>query len=431
MKRGVHRVRDFQRIWLSNLTQEVGRQVGVLALTVTAVAVLDASAFQVGLLTALGTIAYLLVGLPAGVWVDRWRKRLVLVVSDLVRAAATLSVAIAYLFDVLTIWQLLAVAATISFTSVFSDTAQTALLPSIVAPKNVSEATARLQSTDSTMQVLGPALASALLIRIAAPILYFVTAGMSVVSAAAAGSIRAREPRPVDIKHPPFFKSLFDGLRFIKESPVLRTFMVTNALINAGAGVFATLIVIVALDDWNLSASSYALATGIGATGGIIGSLIGMPIRRKLGAIRAIQVCYCLIPVAAFVLPSGYLLPIPPTVVVAGSSFLFGMIIVVSSISSAGIRAEVSPPAMMGRVTAAHRFFSQGALPLGAILAGTAATLLSNAHALLLSPIITVAASAIFLFSPLRRHRELPDHWKYSEREKLSAVAANNFQSTK
>lgn len=409
----MHRVRDFRRLWLSNIAQEVGRQLGMLALSVTAVVVLEAAAWQVGLLTALATGAYLVIGLPAGVWVDRWRKRPVLVTADLLRAAATLSVPLAYLADRLTIEHLMGVAAVLSVTSVFSDTAQTAFVPTIVGPAKVSEATARLQSTDTTMQVAGPALAAALLTTKAAPLLYVVTAVTGVLSAAAAWSIRAPEPHQKGVPHAPFRTSIGDGFRFIRRHPALRLFMVTNGLINTGAGVFATLIVLVALEDFGLTASSYALAGSIGATGGILGSLIAMPIRDRLGAIRTVLVCYCLLPLAGLILPLGYVLTAPGAVFVAATFFSFGLVVVVSAISAAGIRAEVTPPEMMGRVSSANRFVSLGAMPVGALLAGLLAGPLPYAVVLLLSPCLLVIAAAIFLTSPLRARRDLPEEWKH------------------
>ncbi|MGC0274939.1 MFS transporter [Pseudactinotalea sp. Z1739] len=422
---GVHRVRDFRRLWFSNVSQEVGRQLGTLALSVTAVVVLEAAAWQVGLITALGTSAYLMIGLPAGVWVDRWRKRPVLVTADLLRAGATLSVPVAYIANWLTIEHLMLVAAVISFTSVFSDTAQTAFVPTIVGPANVSEAIARLQSTDTTMQVVGPALAAALLTRMAAPLLYVITAVTGVLSAAAAWSIRAPEPQQNGVRHPPLHKSIGDGFNFIRRHPALRVFMVTNALINTGAGVFATLIVLVALDDFGLTASNYALAGSIGATGGILGSLIAMPIRNRLGAIRTMLVSYWLLPLAGLILPLGYVLPAPGAVFVAATSFSFGSVVVVSSISAAGLRAEVTPPDMMGRVSSANRFVTLGAMPVGALLAGLLASPLPYGVVLLLSPSLMTVAATVFLISPLRAHRNLPEEWKHREqRGQPSAVPA-------
>lgn len=409
----MHRVRDFRRLWLSNVAQEVGRQLGTLALAVTAVVVLEAAAWQVGLLTAIATSAYLVIGLPAGVWVDRWRKRPVLVTADLLRAAATVSVPLAYLSEVLTVVHLMLVAAVLSVTSAFSDTAQTAFVPTIVGPMRVSEATARLQSTDTTMQVAGPALAAALLTTMAAPLLYVVTAVTGGLSAAAAWSIRAPEPDQEGVTHTPFRRSLVEGFRFIRRHPTLRLFLVTNGLINTGAGVFATLIVLVALADFGLTASSYALAASVGATGGILGSLVAMPIRNRLGAIRTILLCYCLLPLAGLILPLGYVAPAPGAVFVAGTFFAFGLIVVVSAISAAGLRAEVTPPGMMGRVTSAHRVVSLGAMPVGALLAGLLAGPLPYAVVLLLSPGLIAVAATVFLTSPLRAHRDLPEEWKH------------------
>lgn len=419
---GVHRLRDFRLLWFSNISQEAGRQMGMFALSVTAVILLEAAPWQVGLITALGTGAYLVIGLPAGVWVDRWRKRPVLIAADLLRAAATLSVPVAYLGNWLTIEHLMLVAAVLSLTSVFSDTAQTAFLPTIVGPANVSEATTLLQSTDTTTQVIGPAVAAAVLTRVAAPFLYVITAVTGVLSALAAWSIHASEPRAKTVQHPPFRQSLGAGFSFIRRHPVLRVFMVTNGMINTGAGVFATLIVLVALEDFALSASSYALAGSIGATGGILGSLIAMSIRDRVGAIRTILVCYCLLPLAGLILPLGYVVSAPGAVFVAGTTFSFGLLVVVSSISAAGLRAEVTPPDMMGRVSSAHRFVSLGAMPVGALVAGFLAGPLPYAVVLLLSPSLIAAAATVFLCSPLRAHRNLPEDWKCHESQSTTST---------
>ncbi|MEH3088698.1 MAG: MFS transporter [Microbacterium arborescens] len=409
----VHRIAGFRRLWASNALQETGGQFATLALSVTAVTVVGAEAWQVGVISALGLSAYLLIGLPAGVWVDRWPKRSVLVGAELIRAVAAASIAVAYIAGWLTVWQLMAVAAIVSVTSVFSDTAQTAFVPAIVGPARVSEATARLQSTDTSMQVIGPALAAAVLTRLAAPLLYVITSVTGILAALTASLIRAPEPREKGVAPPPFWRSLVEGIAFVRRHPVLRTMLVTNALINAGAGVFATLIVLVALDDLGMTASGYALASGIGATGAIIGSLVAMRIRSRFGPIRTMFVGYCLLPLAALILPSAYILPLPPVVFVAASGFAFGLIVVTTMISSAGLRAEVTPPQLMGRAAAANRFVTQGAMPIGALTAGVVGSATSNGVALLLSPVLLTLAAVAFAVSPLRSHRTLPDEWKH------------------
>ena len=174
----------FQRLWLANLAGNVGQQFSALALSVTAVLVLDASALQVGLITALSNAGALVFGLPVGVWVDRWRKKPVLVASDAVRALAVLSVPVAYAVGVLTIQQLMVVAAVLGTAAVFFDTAHTSVLPVLVSRERVSEANARLQTSDTTMSVVGPGIAGQLLRVTSGPALYLVTAAMHVISTA-------------------------------------------------------------------------------------------------------------------------------------------------------------------------------------------------------------------------------------------------------
>lgn len=409
---GVHRLSDFRRLWASNLSQEVGRQVGVLALSVTAIVVLKASAWQVGVLTALGNSAYLLIGLPAGVWVDRWRKRPVLVTADVVRALAMASVPVAYLGGGLTIAHLMVVAAVMSFSMVFSDTAQTAFLPRIVGPENVSEATARLQSTDTTMRVVGPGLAALLLVRMAAPYLYVVSAVAAAVSALTITRMKAPEPASAGRDHQPFWPAVRSGISFVVTHPALRVLMSTAAFINLGAGVFAALATLIALDDFEVPPEQFGLAVSVAGAGGIVGAVVGLRIKRALGEIRTVLVCCCSLPLAALILPLGYVVPAPEVLFVALSDFFFGLIVVTSSISSTGLRAQVTPLDMMGRVSSASRFVTLGALPLGALTGGLLGEALSHGQAILFAPLSMSIAAILFLTSPLRGHRNLPEHWK-------------------
>ena len=411
----MHRSPDFRRLWLSNLAQEVSRQVGALALSVTAIVVLGASAWQVGVITALGNSAYLVIGLPAGVWVDRWRKRLVLVTADLARAAAALSVPAAYLGGWLTVWHLMAVAAVRSVSMVFSDTAQTAFVPRVVGPPQVSEASARLQSADTTMQVVGPGLAALLLTRLAAPLLYVVSGVASLASAASVQRIATPEPARTDREHPPFWTAMRSGLAFVIAHPALRVFMVAAAFVNTGAGVFVTMSTLVALADFAVPPAHYALAASVGASGGILGALLGLRVRRALGEVRTVITCYCLLPVAALLLPLGYVLPGPGVVYVALSDFLFGLVIVTATISSAGMRAQVTPLDLMGRVSSASRFVSLGVVPLGALLAGALGELWPHGLVILLAPLFMSVAALTYLLSPLRPLRHLPQDWKTQE----------------
>lgn len=414
---GVHRDPGFRRLWLANLSVETGNAFAVLAMSVTAVVVLEASALQVGILTALGHAAYLVLGIPVGVWLDGRRKRPVLVTADLVRGAAVLTVPLAHWAGVLTIWHLMGVAAVVSAATVFFDTAHTSILPPLVGRSRVSEANARLQTTDSTMQVVGPSLAGLLLARAAAPALYLVSAATALLAAASAASIRLEEPRLARHEREPFRRSVGAGLRFVRQQPALRTYMLTSAANNLGAGMFMATAALFVLRDLEVDPAAYAFAGAVGATGGILGSLAGMPIRRRLGEIRTIIACYHVRPLAFLILPAALLAPVPPVVLLAVSDFAFGFLTVVASISSTGIRARVTPRHLMARVSAASRFVTLGALPVGSLLGGVLATAFPRAGVLVAAAAVAALAAPIVLASPLRPHRDVPPEWEAQAEE--------------
>ncbi|GAA4288582.1 MFS transporter [Georgenia daeguensis] len=415
---GVHRHPGFRRLWVANLCNETGNQFAVLALSVTAVVVLDATPLQVGILTALGHAAYLVLGIPVGVWVDRGPKRPILVAADVVRGVAVLTVPIAYWAGALTVWQLMAVAAVMSAATVFSDTAHTAILPPLVGRSRVSEASARLQTTDSTMQVVGPSLGGVLLTRAAAPVLYVITSVAALVSALLTATIRLDEPPPAHREREPFGRSVASGVRFVARQPALRTYMLTSAVNNLGAGMFMATATVFVLRDLEMGPAAYALAGAVGATGGIVGSLAGLRVRRRLGEIRTMVACYHLRPLAFLTLPAAVITSVPAVALLAVSDFAFGFLTVVSSISSTGVRARVTPHHLMARVSAASRFVTLGMIPVGAVLGGWLATVFPRAGVLVAAAAVAALAAPIILASPLRPHRDVPREWEEAaERE--------------
>jgi len=188
----------FRRLWFSGLANDFGDEFARLALSVTSVLVLHASSFQVGLIAALGRSAYLLFGIPIGVWVDRWFKRPVLIAAELVRAVAVVSIPVAYVMGTLSIWQVMVVSALVSVADVFFDTAHTSVLPSLVGRDQVSEANARLQTSDATMGVVGPAAAGQLLRLVSGPVLYITAGVTSLISAGLLGTMKVNEPAPAN-----------------------------------------------------------------------------------------------------------------------------------------------------------------------------------------------------------------------------------------
>lgn len=374
-------------------------------------------------LTALADGAYLLLGIPVGVWVDRWRKKPVLVSADVVRAVAVLSVPIAYFLGALTIYQLMVVVAIVSAAGVFFDTAHTAVLPALVGRGRVSEGNARLQATDSTMRAVAPGLAGLLLTRLAAPVLYLFTAVASLLSAALVASMEVHEPRRQRHEREPFWPAVTTGLRFVVHHTALRAFMISSAANNLGAGMLIAILPVFVLRDLGVTPAELGLANTIGAVGAIVGSLIGLRIKNQLGEVRTLVISAHVRPVAFLVLPLAVVTPVPPIMMVTLQSFALAFLLVVSSISSTGMRARVTPHQLMGRVSAASRFVTLGVVPIGALAAGALATWIPQTAVLIMAAAIASLAAVALLLSPLRQLRNIPQTWE-EEAERADADCA-------
>lgn len=408
---GLSRVPDFVRLWTSNLLGDVGAAFASLALSVTAVLVLHASTLEVAVIAALGNGAYLVLGIPVGVWADHFPPKRLLVLADLARLLAVATVPIAFFAHLLTVGQLMIVAAITSAANVTYDVAHTTILPSIVGVARVPAASARLQSADAGVKVFGPGLAGQLVALTAGPVAYLVTAAVHLGSSISALTIRAAPPASGGIR-PRFWASLRGGLRYLLQSHLQRTFMIAAATVNFGAGFIAAVQPLFVLRTLHFTAAEYGLVLSVGGIGGIAGSLLGMPVRRWLGEIRAQIICYAVIPLAFAPTPLAPVLPTPPAVSVSIAEFGVSFVIVVAAISSSGVYARMTPPDLLGRVTAARRTVSVGVIPLGTLIAGIVATWLGYDLTLWLGAGIMALSVIVFATSPLFRLRDLPAEWE-------------------
>lgn len=191
---GLWRHRDFTRLWAGQTTSSFGSQITFLALPLTAILVLEATPAQMGILTALGAVPSLFLGVAVGIWVDRRRRRPILVTSDLARAALLLVVPIAVGLHLLQIEVLYMLALCFGVLNLLFAVGHMSLLPWLVGREDLVEANAKLALSSSDSQVVGPGVAGALIGLLSAPVALVVDAVTFIVSALAIQSIRAEEP---------------------------------------------------------------------------------------------------------------------------------------------------------------------------------------------------------------------------------------------
>lgn len=364
---------DFLRFaWANGITQ-MGTQITVVALPLAAALGLDAGAFELGLLSAAQMVAFLLVGLPAGVWVDRVRRRPILVWSDAVRGVALLTVPVAAWLDVLTMPHLYAVALILGLGAVFFDIAHMSLLPAVVPADRLERGNGVLEVTRSTSVLVGPGAGGWLTGVLTAPVALLADAVSYLLSALLLSGVRAEEDvaRPRAAQGRGWRAEVAEGIRFVAGEPVLRRVAVTGATVMAGNGVLSVGLVLYLVEELKVGAARYGLLLSGAAVGAVVGAAVTARVTARFGTGRALYGAAVVATVAllpALATGPGWRLLLYPV-----SVSLFGVASSVFGITQVSHRQRVTPAPLLGRVNASMRFLMWGAMPLGGLLGGALA----------------------------------------------------------
>jgi MFS family permease len=402
---------DFRRLWAGDTISQFGTMVTLIALPLLAVKTLHASAFEVGLLTASETAAFLLVGLPAGAWVDRLRRRSVMIVNDLLRALLLGSLPLAAWLGVLTLAQLYVVALLTGVCTVFFDVAYQSYLPHLVGREHLVEGNAKLQASQSVAQVAGPGVGGALVQVLTAPYAVLVDAVSYLWSAVWVQAIRSREPLPEPVPGRRLRTDIREGLAFVLKHPLLRRITACTGISNLGSGVqsVALITLLASPTQLDLSAGAIGLLFTVGAVGGVVGALSASRIAKAIGQGPTIWLSI------ALSAPFGFL-PVFvqrgwSVALVAVSMLVFWTGAVVYNITQVSFRQGLCPERLLGRMNATIRFMVWGTTPLGGLLGGALATWIGLRPALVVAAVLFCASLLPVFFSPLRRMRELPTEY--------------------
>ncbi|HMO11329.1 MAG TPA: MFS transporter, partial [Actinotalea sp.] len=402
---------DFRRLWVGDSFGQLGAQLTGLAIPVFAVQTLDATPWQMGLLNAAETAAFLVIGLPAGAWVDRMRKRRTLIVADLVRAAILAAVVAAALTGHASMALLYVAALGISAATVFFDVAYQSYLPGLVGPEHLVEGNSKLQATQSVAQVAAPALGGVLLRVISTPALIIGTVGTYLFSAFAVSRIRMVEEVPGRETRRPLRVEIAEGLAFVVRQPLLRRVVATTGLSNLASGVGGALFAIFALRTLGLDEAALGGLLSAAALGGLVGAVTSERLSRWLGEARIIPVAalagvpaYALQPTTPWLVERG----VPATVPLAAAGALFFFAVVVYNVAQVSFRQRLCPPPLLGRMNASVRFLVWGPIPLGGLLGGWLGTHLGVVATLWVAAAGMALAAVPVAASPLWRMRELP-----------------------
>jgi MFS family permease len=398
---------DFLKLWSAQTISQVGTQVTLLALPLTAILLLHAGPLAIALLGAMETLPFLLFALPAGVWVDRLPRRALMIAADLARAAALVSIPIAHWLDALALPQLFVIAFVTGIGTVFFDVSYLSYLPSLVGRAQLAGGNARLMATQSGAQIVGPGLGGALVGIAGAPVAILADAVSFGVSGALIGLIRRREAPVERAERRHIWTELREGLSYVFRQPYLRILTITTGVSNFFGTMLFALFLLYAVSDLGFSPGVIGVIFMCVNVGALAGALLSERVVRAIGLGRTIawgaivgNLTLLSIPLA----PQDNALPI----FVAGA-FLGPGIGMMFNVNQLSLRQAITPERLLGRMNSVVRFMYWGTMPAGAAAGGALATVAGVRTTLIVGAVGAALALFPLAFSPLRHLRELPE----------------------
>ena len=400
---------DFLKLWTGQSISELGSQVSQLAIPWLAAVGLHASPIEFSLLGVLGFLPFILFALPAGVWVDRLRRRHILIVGDASRAVLLALIPILWLAGVLQIWHLLILQFVIGIFTVFFDVAYQSYLPALIEREHLVDGNSKLQLTVSVAQVAGPSMSGGLIAAITAPYAIVADAVSFVISTVFMLRMRHREVLPeraAGEAHPKMWPQVKEGLQWVIGNRHLRAIAACTGTSNFFGQILFSIFVLYAVRVLHMSSVALGVVFAVGSIGSIAGALSANRLRKRLGvgpAIVAYAVIFSCAGIAFPLAPRSF----PAPVLIAGMG-LFGFASVAYNITQVSLRQAITPERLQGRMNAAMRWIVWGTIPLGTLLGGAIGQTVGLRTALWVGAIGSIPVFLTVLLSPVRSIREMP-----------------------
>lgn len=394
---------DFLRLWTGQSLSQLGDQVTLLALPTVAIRMLGAGPAQIGLLSALAFVAYPTLGLVAGVWADRVRRRRLMIACDVGRMLVLATVPVAAFAGVLSMAQLFVVALLTGVCSVFFEISYQAYLPSLVDRSRLLEANARLEVTRSIALVAGPALTGVLIqgVRAAPAILADVASFLCSVLTLA--SIRRPEPRIERERSATFHGQMAEGVRVVLGNPLLRSIVACTATSNLAANMMLAVLLVFAYGPLRLGPAQVGAVFAAGSLGAVLGAFAARPFADLVGVGPALTASVFAGGLALFLVPAagaGHALA-----VLAASMFVTSLSVPVYNVNQVSLRQALVPHELQGRMNATARTVAWGTFPIGAALGGLLGARAGIVPTLVLAAVLGTAAGLWLLAGPVRLRR--------------------------
>jgi MFS family permease len=400
---------DFLKLWVGQTISVLGSHITGGGLPLLAVITLGATPFQMGLLQAIGSAPVLLFSLAAGVWVDRLRRRPVMIATDLGRALVLFTIPLAAVLGYLHIWQIYVVLALTGILNVLFNTAYRAYLPSLVEQENIVEGNSRLALSESAAEIIGPGLTGLLVQTITAPIAILFDALSFLISVLSLGLIRKPEPPPAARQErQSMLQEAREGVDTVLHNPILRALAAAGATSTFFGSFIGVLYALYAIRILHITPAAMGLTIGIGGASSLVGALLATRTVRRFGLGRTllgvlwIEMFFTmLIPLAASFPSQGLAL-----LIASQAGDILGTIYFINAMS---LRQSITPGRLLGRVNASMELLVAGIGPLGALVGGFLGSVLGVQTTLFIAVLGLLSSSVWIALSPIRKLDKMPD----------------------
>ncbi|MFN8448961.1 MAG: MFS transporter [Anaerolineae bacterium] len=395
---------DFNTLWLGQTVSEFGSRITRAGIPLIAVITLGASPAQMGILTAVASIPVLVFGLFVGVWVDRLRRRPIMVAVDVLRMGLLLTIPAAALTGHLNIELLYLIVAVISVLGLVFETAYRAYLPSLVARDQIVEGNSRLSTTDALAEVGGPAVAGVLIQVISAPLAIIFDALSFLFSASSFALIRKREAKPKpSLDERSVTREIAEGVRVIARDPVLRTLAISLGLRSFFGSFYGTLYDLYGIRDLGLTPGILGFLIAAGGVGALVGALLSSRIQKRFGLGRTLVYSLLISSLVGLLTPLAGGSVVLASLMMATAQIVGDGAMIVYWINALSLRQLIVPDHLLGRTNASFGFLAEGVAPVGALIAGVVATGIGARFTLLIAVLGAIGVALWVSRSPVRQ----------------------------
>jgi MFS family permease len=399
---------DFRRLWLAQTVSQIGGQITYLALPLTAALTLAASPVEMGVLTAVGALPALAVGLVAGELVDRRERRPILVSADVARAFLLMTIPLAWLAGHLSMPVLYLVAFFSGLCALFFDIAYQAFLPSLLERRRLVEGNSLLELSRSASEVVGPVLGGGLIQLLKAPVAIAADALSFLASALLIARIRTRERPPAATSEMTLWRSSWMGVREVAGSAPLRALAVSLAAIGLFNALIEAVVILYLTRSIGLAPGVLGAVFAVGSAGFIVGALLPARLVHALGVGPTLALSIAVVGLSDLALPLAGPDVRWVTLVFGIGQFFFGLGITVFRVAQISIRQAIVPDALLGRVGGALSVLGWGIAPLGAVIGGVLGQTIGLWWTLVIGSMLEAAVAAVIRFSPLWHMHDVP-----------------------